>query len=54
MHVDGMRPKKERTFKSIYPYGYGKMLVLTVEYGVERFVLNSQAKFVLISSLFLV
>jgi hypothetical protein len=37
-----MRPEKERTFKSIYPYGYGKMLVLALEYKVERFVLDSQ------------
>lgn len=37
-----MRPEKERIFKSIYPYGYGKMLILEVEYGVEHFVLDSQ------------
>ena len=37
-----MRPEKERIFKPIYPHEYGKMLVLELEYEVERFVFDSQ------------
>jgi len=42
VQVYSMCPEKERIFKSIYPYGYGKMLILELEYGVEHFVLDSQ------------
>jgi len=42
VHVHSKRPEKEHTFKSIYPYEYGKMLVLALEYKVERFVIASQ------------
>lgn len=42
VHVQGMRPEDERTFKSIYSYGYGKMLVLALGCEEERFVLDFQ------------
>lgn len=42
----GVCPEKEHIFKSIYPYGYGKMLILRLEYGVEHFVLYFKFKFV--------
>ncbi|RFC31127.1 MAG: hypothetical protein DID91_2727704441 [Candidatus Nitrotoga sp. MKT] len=42
----GVCPEKERIFKSIYPYGYGKMLILGLECGVEHFVLYFKFKFV--------
>ena len=35
-------PRKKRTFKSNYSHEYGKMLVLELEYEVERFVFDSQ------------
>lgn len=30
----GLRHEKERIFISIYPYGYGKILILVLEHDV--------------------
>ncbi|CAH1386891.1 conserved hypothetical protein [Candidatus Nitrotoga sp. M5] len=40
VHIYDIRPEKERIFISIYPYGYGKMLILVLEYDVEYYVLD--------------